>query len=223
MKIEWTTIEPEEAGFTLMELLVAMTLVALMASMILGGMQFGTRVWERSQSTSESVEEIRVVRQLVYDLVARSYPYYHETSKSDGAPPFIGEPQELIFSADAPRQFQLKGLHRFRLRYEQSGTDARTLMLDWIVDRNGRRDPRYDAATESKVLLDQVEKFELEYFDGVRWGNRWNAKNGLPELVRVNLKREFDERDWVPLVVHPRIDMDSQCQYDPVSRNCRRR
>ena len=37
-----------EAGFTLLELLISMTLLGLLMLVVLGGLRFGARAWERN-------------------------------------------------------------------------------------------------------------------------------------------------------------------------------
>ena len=46
--------EPEAAGFTLVEILVAITLLGLLMAALFGGVQLGVRAWESSEAEETS-------------------------------------------------------------------------------------------------------------------------------------------------------------------------
>ncbi len=211
-----------EAGFSLMELLVSLSVLALMASLLTGGLQFGTRVWENTAQSTQELEERRTTRLLLSHLLQRSYPYWYDTAVSASEPSFIGERNEVVFSAEAPIQFAVQGLYRFRLLEDQTrGTDGE-LVLHWVIDRNGKNDVRTHASAKSRTLIRNLASFQISYFDGKLWGDRWTAKNELPELVKLEIVTNQGGL-WPPIIVHPIIDRDSQCQFDPISRRCRPR
>ena len=53
------------AGFTLVELLVAMTLIGLISVALFGGLRFGARAWEAGNERAESFSQLEVVQSLL--------------------------------------------------------------------------------------------------------------------------------------------------------------
>ena len=62
-----------QAGSTLVELLVALALLALIVTAITGGLHFGRRVWERDRSAEARVE-LEAAARAIEDLIASAYP-----------------------------------------------------------------------------------------------------------------------------------------------------
>jgi prepilin-type N-terminal cleavage/methylation domain-containing protein len=57
--------DPSDAGFTLLELLVAMTLLGLLMTVVFGGLRFGARAWERAETDSSGTDEIRLAQSIL--------------------------------------------------------------------------------------------------------------------------------------------------------------
>ncbi|MGZ9034625.1 MAG: PulJ/GspJ family protein, partial [Rhodospirillales bacterium] len=56
------------AGFTLLELLVAMTVLGVLTGLLATGLSFGARIWEREQTQLEQWAEL----QMVHDVIRRT-------------------------------------------------------------------------------------------------------------------------------------------------------
>ena len=59
-------------GFTLLELLVAMTLLALLAGLLFGGLSFGVRVWEKGDAELEKLAELQIAHGLIRRVISRA-------------------------------------------------------------------------------------------------------------------------------------------------------
>ena len=51
-----------ERGFTLIEILIAMTLLGLLMAMLSGGLRLGTRAWEASDTRSAELARLEAVQ-----------------------------------------------------------------------------------------------------------------------------------------------------------------
>ena len=69
------TARRAEAGFTLLELLVSMTLLALLAIAMFGSLRFGARAWDRSEAHGAGMEQVRLVQQLLRRDLEQAYPF----------------------------------------------------------------------------------------------------------------------------------------------------
>ena len=72
-----------EGGFTLMEVLVAMTLLALLMVALSGSIAFVGRSWDKGWRTSESSAALSRVEGTVRQLIERSFPVSARRDKKD--------------------------------------------------------------------------------------------------------------------------------------------
>lgn len=208
----------KEAGFTLLELLVAMTLLALLSLVLFGGFRFGTRAWDRAETSTANGNEIRRAQGAISDLLSRAYP---EMDISDPLNPHI------VFSGEAS-SVTLLGPDRMRdgaLAITTISQQGDTLAMTATPEL--ARDPRKQTVT--RKLLDHVKSFELSYFgatapnDPPRWLPRWHDRSRLPKLIRVRAVLEHTRPGWTEMIVVPRIAADANCNYDALTKFCQGR
>jgi general secretion pathway protein J len=215
-----------DAGFTLVELLVAITLLGFIAVLIFGALRFGTRAWERSEAVIVQVDDIGVTQALLRRLVGEAYPMFIP----DPARPrvdFAGAGDRLSLLAPLPDALESGGMARFTLfARERAGRGELDLAWQPELAREG------DASGQPRQepLVTGIARLEIAYFGSERpseaasWHDRWSDQMALPALVRIRVEfpRE-DGRVWPELVVAPRLTVDQSCLYDPVTRHCRGR
>ena len=63
------TVSSRSAGFTLLELIIAIALVGLVAVALAGGIRLGARVWEAGDARAERVAATDTLRQYSHGLV----------------------------------------------------------------------------------------------------------------------------------------------------------
>src|ERR1700674_5801628 len=68
--------QKREAGFTLVELLVALSLFSLLALVLFGSLRFGLRAWELGTAHADRVEDVMFAQNLLRRLVADAYPLF---------------------------------------------------------------------------------------------------------------------------------------------------
>lgn len=187
-------------GFTLLELLVALAVFAIMSVAAYGGLRsvLFTRAAVEEQSRRLAAVQLAVFR-LEQDI-GQAVPR--------GIRDEYGEPQAALLGGelasdrltltragwDNPLGQPRANLQRvaYRLR------DGRLWRLHWdVLDRGGSLDPR------ETLLLDRVREFRVRFLDQDDWRNDWpptatdedgNTKNpdSLPRAVEIGLTLE----DW---------------------------
>ena len=200
-----------QGGFTLLELLVAMTVLALLMSILFGGLRFGARVWETGDARAQELSELGVVHGFLRRLLAQAYP----ASLSDPPAPkrlaFIGTSDGATFVGLAPAHLATGGFYLFALELAD-GDDGRGLVLTWQPFRAGENDLVLDDATRRKVLLEPIESASFAYLgwgstDGApQWQDHWEDDARLPALIRLRLTLADRPWPWPDLVVRPMID-----------------
>lgn len=213
-----------QRGYTLIELVVALAVLALASVLIVEGLRFGLRVWDSVDTRLSRADAVLVAQQVLRGRLRQLYPYRPAASGSTVPLPLVGQPDELSFSAPGPHALAGQML-RFRIHLEQAGT-GQALKLAWRPDP-GAGDVDASRADSDETLLDGVEGAAFEYFargdnDQGEWMSSWLGKAEPPLLIRLRLRFVSGASgDWPTLVVHPRLNMAADCQFDPVSRRCR--
>jgi general secretion pathway protein J len=81
-----------ERGFTLIELVLALTIVALMLTILFGTVRAGLRAWQRGEERAEMLEHARSMSQLVELALGGAYPFQGKTDQNS--------PLQIIFQGD---------------------------------------------------------------------------------------------------------------------------
>jgi general secretion pathway protein J len=200
-------------GFTLLELLLAMTLLALLIAGAFSGIRTATRATERGEAAIERSNKLRVAQEFLRRQVSHALALPFSRVPGTGEMTvFAGERDQLTFVAPMPGYFSRGGPHVQALAVENEGGDRRLVFRHAML--NG-----YDLETEA---IDEVEPVVL--YQGIRearfeyrgiddfgrledWSERWEKKGRSPVMVRVTL--EF-ERElgivWPELVIPLRVD-----------------
>jgi general secretion pathway protein J len=194
-----------EAGFTLIEMLVAMTLLGLVFVLLFGGLRFGMRAWEHGATASVAAGDVRSARDFLRSTLERACPAI--TDRGADRPPvadFSGTATGIVFHGPAPRA--------------RGGAPCTALTLALLRDRL-----TVSVAGERSDLLAHIHAVSIAYLgtDGV-WRDTWSNAAELPRLVRVRLSfPDGDARQWPELFVAPRISGGNDCTYDPHLKSCR--
>ena len=200
-----------EAGFTLLELLVSLALLALLAGLIAGGLGFGRRVW-RATGDLDRLSSISAVRQVLADRLAEAMPLADPGAGGVPRLAFRGDSREVAFVTPMPGRRGPAGLYRTVLRW-QGGAGGGRLELEQSV---------FQATTDGSVpgprahrLLGGVQGLSLRYFGATKagepatWHPAWDVPNRLPRLIGLSLAFAPGEpASWPELIVPLRLTAD---------------
>lgn len=211
-----------EAGFTLLELLMAMTVLALLMTLTFGGLTFGARAWERTLQTTSDALDLRASQALLRNALGHAYPRLVVKGTEAAFVDFDGSPTRVKFLARPPQVFAAGGRASFDLRADTQG--GRTKLIVAIRPEIPGAQARPIA---EDILLDDVKSISFSYFGSLgpqeteTWRDTWQNRMNLPKLVRVHIEfPDGDTRIWPDLFVATQIAVDVSCNYDPVSKSC---
>ena len=169
-----------EAGFTLIEMLVALALSALVSLIMLYGVRLAAAGLDRHSRQAERLDS----RQSLDDILRRTLGSAALIPRSAGTV-FIGKPDALEFLGVA--EDSGPGLYRITLTVDPARADRPLILKRQLAVPAG--DPR----VASGVLAVKVREFRLAYFGAdtagadPTWHANWQSLGFLPLMVRVIL------------------------------------
>ncbi|MBI4528560.1 MAG: prepilin-type N-terminal cleavage/methylation domain-containing protein [Deltaproteobacteria bacterium] len=196
-----------QSGFTLIELTIAITLVALMAVILYGAFHLGNRAVEKFQSRSEESQTLRASGELLAGYLRSAFPY--RSSPRDPAIFFAGNEHELSFISALSRSLGGRGMSEIRIYWSDDGGRTGTLALEEKMPVRLESQADGGGYRSHIVLRQGIRDFRIEYQDsrgeGEDWVERWEGKErqALPRAVRLSYRGERGEKvEWVfPLMM----------------------
>lgn len=214
-------------GFTLLELVVALTLLALMSSVLYGALGFAGRSWEGGEAKAEAVASMRLAEGFLRRQLESAHPL-RMRKMAEFPLVFAGRADELRYAAVLPARISGGGLWYYRLAVRKEGERSRLVLERTVPDLEGAALPEFDEA-ERSVLAEDVGELRVGYYGrdpgaaptmAPTWRDRWEDKQRMPLLVRIEVV-PLRGPAWPLLVVAPRQAPESGCrQWDAGNERC---
>ena len=153
---------PAERGFTLLEILVAVTLLGLLMAALFGGVRLGVRAWEASETRLDDDARLTAVQDFLRARLTEAYPSATSVAGAETAPAFRGEPDRLSFVTLMPEHLGA-GIDRMLLALTATsgGSD---LSVEWWPAELGDDPAAASDVLHDRVLLAHVAELHLAYF-----------------------------------------------------------
>lgn len=192
-------------GFTLIEVVVATSLLAMGLALAFGILRSSSRATARAELLAQREERLRAVQGFLRTQVNAALPIGYEFDAETGEASFFRvQPQRLELVASMPGYLSRGGpyLQTFEL---VSGPGGRELRFQHqLLTPDGP----LPAEREPLVLMDGIAEGSFAAYapgDAAAggWGE-WQASAQLPPLVRLQL-RFVDGRRWPDFIAAPRL------------------
>ncbi|MBV8070720.1 MAG: prepilin-type N-terminal cleavage/methylation domain-containing protein [Acidobacteriaceae bacterium] len=183
----------DQAGFTLVELLVALALLSVITTAILGGIDLTHRVWKTSPER-EHRTEIETAAETLRTLLTQMLPAVAPGDDGMARLVFQGSPHELVAVNLSDGRSQVGGMALTRISFAKGKADGDTtatgqIRISSTVFRAGTAFAPAPADAATSALFHNVVSFDITYFGVVTpgkppvWQNQWLGQDHLPELV----------------------------------------
>ena len=194
------------AGFTLIEVVIALTIFALMSGILYGAFALGHNAIEKNQRSAALSQKQRSVDDLVGSYLRSAFPY--KTSTQDVGIFFQGETDRVTFISAYSQGLGGRGMARIQITADEDENGRTTLKLEEAtpvrLDSQAGGGLSYDV-----VLQEGVRELRLAYLDPQpdeeTWEERWDGeeRRALPRAVRITyLDEQGKSVRWIfPLMM----------------------
>lgn len=212
-------------GFTLLETVVALTLLAVMLGMLFAGLRMGARAWEAGTGRGDRADQVLLAYSFLRKELSAAFPWRFKDPMTVRLA-FAGEREALRFVSMRPADLGGGGLAFVAFSFEP-GTGAqkagRLVMRRALADSAHGDFAAVDGA-EKFALLDGVSAARFEYFGAENdsanpaWSDRWDFPARMPSHVRLRI--ELGEEKLPEMVVALRIGEEAGCYESSFQRHC---
>ncbi len=189
-------------GFTLVEVMVALTLLSLVMLATTTGLRTLANTQIAIERMTARIDEVRSVSSFLRDILQSTVIGSDTGGLSLGG----GAGSGATFFRISPQSVELKSIVLFGegyggsylIRVAQEGDE---LVLRWLEPGRDPRSGDWEKAP-SRVLVSALEEFNVAYrrqFSG-NWLEHWD-KEGMPVLLRLQIKASG--RYWPDLILRP--------------------
>lgn len=192
------------AGFTLLEVLIAITLLALLMAMAFGTLRGAISATRSGERTVNWTNQTRTVQEFLRRQLAHAMVIPFERMEDIGENRvFVADRDELRFVAPLPGHLASGGPH------VQWITIAGDQLLFDHAQLNGydHSDPKANNPRDPVLLMEGFSSAHFEY-RGLdengelgSWSRQWENVQQLPLMVRLVLEFDEENRDWPDLEI----------------------
>jgi general secretion pathway protein J len=216
-----------QSGFTLIEVLISITLLAMLGTLIANGTRLGGRTWTNAERLTTDSDDVVLLQSLFHRAIIGARPAFASPDPRDSTIVFAGEPTALGLMVPQPGSQSTGPWVRERFYVGRSGASS-ALFVSFQSDaapaaENG------SVTGKPTVLLDHIARVEFGYFGPAgpgmapAWQDSWTGRNRLPDLVRIAIVRDNAKLPiWPELIVGTRVTANAGCIFDAVTATCQR-
>lgn len=201
-----------EWGYTLLEMMVALSLTGVLSTALVGNVGLGARVWEVTETQSHNMALSSVLEKTLRHQLSLAAAVTVTTERGQGQIFFEGDSKRLRFVTEAGAGAFSRGLYGVTLSLqgpEHAGGDP-VLIFGRARTALGRVNRDAIPAWDESVLplvAGAAENARLAYFgrqDADRephWHSAWSGQRKLPMLVKLSFGDDQQEQSARDIVV----------------------
>jgi general secretion pathway protein J len=216
-------------GFTLIELMVALALFAILAGILFGSLRLAGRSADAGEEKAQASSGMRLASDYLREQLTSQHP--QRMRKMLEFPILFGGTQaEVRYTATLPGRVGVGGMWYYKLSVlNVPGKQFPALVLERVMpDLDGLSLPSFGDA-ERSVLADDIKSVKISYYGRDRgasldqastWRNTWDDTQLLPVLVQIEVAPRMGD-PWPPIVVAPRAAPEAGCRaWDTIRVQC---
>ncbi|PKH17678.1 general secretion pathway protein GspJ [Pseudomonas sp. 43NM1] len=194
----------QQRGFTLLEVLVVISLLGLLLTLIGAALSGANRAMAKAERYSSRLDEVRSSENFLRRAIAQALPLAAGKPGQAQSPMFQGDTQSLSFYAPLPATLG-GGVYRHQVSLADGRLQVTLERLQGEV---------LQPAREPQVLLQQVKSVQISYrgqspSGAGRWLDHWPWPGLLPRAVRIDAQLA-GAVVWPMQVIRLRLDLSGE-------------
>ena len=212
-------------GFTLIELTVALVLLALLSAVLFGSLGLAGTSVDRGEAKADATSGMRLAYAFLRANLEEQHPL--RMRKINEFPLlFAGERDELRYAAALPPRVASGGIWFYRLVVLRNDTRSPLVLERTLPDLSALQAPEFHDP-ERSVLAQDIASLKISYFgrdpgandsNTPTWRDRWDDPQRLPLLIRIDIEPK-QGAPWPPLIVSPREAPEAGCRAWDIARS----
>ena len=174
------------AGFTLLELMIALALVSLLSLVAFMSLNLSLKAAGRGRAAADNLQELRVGQSFLERSLSSAAAGIKELKRDKTY--FFGEPQEIRFLTFVPLEaHNLGGIYHWRVLVGRDEAGQGVVAVEQAKSINWVRDP--EGVEIRQILLKNVTSVRFLFGSNGKEYSTWDARRnrGLPQWVKVQL------------------------------------
>ena len=207
-------------GFTLVEVLISISLFAVAFTLLMGGFRFTSKAWDAGERVSRRSSELETVHRVFGNMLDRLFPVSLQSVEREGYA-FSGSRERLRFSAQLPPYPGAGGIYTVQFEVTSS-SDSDRLELSIAPFDAGTFHDRELTTDEKSLLLETTGSIFFSYYGSTvaeGWQSEWPESAPPPQLFRVQFQQS--ENPWPEIVLPISVNMDHACAFPEQGGKCR--
>jgi general secretion pathway protein J len=206
-------IKPRARGFTLIEVLLSILLLALLTAAAYGAIRTATRAVDRGEALIDRTNKLRVAQEFLRRQLSQALavPFDRDTT-SGQVTSFRGERDRIMWVSTMPGYLGHGGAYVQEIALER-GDNGTALVFRHALLNGFELKDGFPDKPGPVTLLEHIGdgRFEFRGLDSNGklddWDDEWDKPGPLPLLLRVQLDFERDaQMSWPELVVPLMVD-----------------
>jgi general secretion pathway protein J len=191
-----------ESGFTLIEVLVSLVLLALVLALLAGVLRYARSTWDAA-ARLDDLAGSDMAEAFLRARLSEAMPLYEQRRAGAVRGLFRGAGDSMTFVAPAPNGPAGAGLYRYTLEAAAGGGGARALVVKLAPHLPLLSDSALDQLPEQHELMRSIRSLSFRYFGRGElmaepgWHAAWTRTDIMPSLVEIAIAR--DDRDGGPI------------------------
>jgi general secretion pathway protein J len=186
----------EQKGFTLVEVVVALTVMSLLVLATLSAVRTLGDTHARVEATTLRLDEMRLVSQFLRNSLRQAVPVRTQARPGGYT---LGGAGELSWIAPLQGVEGVAGL-----QYKRLFLDGETLKIQFVPYHPSLESPDWGAA-KAHPLLHEVSEFTLAFRESAQqpWLAQWGDQENAVPPQTLKLQLRVRERYWPDLIIAP--------------------
>ncbi len=201
-----------ERGFTLVEVLIATSISAMLMILVVSSMRFGIRADQQANNYLQQTQQMVLAHRTLRNLIQHAYPQLVMSRDRHFVADFFGQHDSIRFAT-----------------LSKTGTPEH-MQINVTPDEGGRSLTVTPPQGKSRPLIRNALAISFSYLPAdadaggkpPQWQQEWRDRYRLPALIKIEVTASNNEK-WPALIIHPQIEVDTDCVYDSLTGYCKGR